>query len=288
MYGYVVPDKAQLKMQDYVLYRAFYCGLCKATGKVYGQLPRFTTNYDVTFLSVLAHDLLTQNVIFHEEACVCNPFKKKLCVMRNPLLDKLAAVNIILSYYKAVDACIDKDGYAYRAARSALKKPFKRAAAVCPQAVEIVARGYEAVRAVERSRVVGIDRAAHPFAQMMRELGELLLGEDSDKSALCYNVGKFVYMADALDDVGDDARKKRYNPFLVEYGWNGDRAAFIEEHRDDLAFAFNTTVNRAIESFNRCTFTQSRDLLYNVVCLGLRMKVKELFASSKKLPAPKV
>ena len=290
MYGYVVPYKAQLNMQDYVLYRAFYCGLCKATGKVYGQLPRFTTNYDMTFLSVLLHDCLTQDVTFKEERCVCNPFKKKLCVMRNPLLDRLAAVNIVLSYYKAVDAVIDKEGIGARAVRRALKRPFKRAMAVCPQAAEIVSRGYETLRKLERENAVGIDRVAHPFAQMMKELGALLLGEtaDENKLALCYNVGKFVYIADALDDAAEDYRKKRYNPFVAEYGYAGTRAQFIEAHREELAFVLHATINRAIESFNRCAFTQSYDLMRNVVYNGLREKAKELLTSEKKLPPPKV
>jgi len=62
MYGYVVPVKAELGQADFCLYRAFYCGICKSIGKQYGQMPRFTTSYDITFLSVLLHDVTKQRV----------------------------------------------------------------------------------------------------------------------------------------------------------------------------------------------------------------------------------
>lgn len=289
MFGYVVPYKAQLKMQDYVLYRAFYCGICKATGKLYGQLPRFATNYDVTFLSVLMHDCLTQNVEFKECGCICNP-KKKACVMRNPLLDRIAAVNIIMSYYKAVDGVIDKEGVGAKAARRALRRPFAKAARACPQAADIVSQAYEALRRLEKAGAVGIDRVADPFAGMLKKLGALILGEDADenKLALCYNIGKFVYIADALDDIDEDHKKKRYNPFLAEYGYEGSRTQFMDAHREELTFILSSTVNRAIESFNKCTFTQSYDLMQNIVYKGLREKAKELLSSERKLKSPKI
>ena len=54
MFGYVIPDKPNMFMKDYSLYRAYYCGLCKAIGERCGETMRFLTNYDVTFLSLLS------------------------------------------------------------------------------------------------------------------------------------------------------------------------------------------------------------------------------------------
>ena len=80
MYGYVLPDKPNMFVKDYSLYKAFYCGLCKSTGKMCGQLMRFTTNYDMTFLNVLYHAILDKEVKFSEETCILNPIKKKSVV----------------------------------------------------------------------------------------------------------------------------------------------------------------------------------------------------------------
>ena len=74
MFGYVVPVKDELSQADFGLYRAFYCGICKSIGKQFGQLPRFTTSYDMVFLSVLLHDHTKQEVTFANQGCISNRF----------------------------------------------------------------------------------------------------------------------------------------------------------------------------------------------------------------------
>lgn len=292
MYGYVVPVKDNMLMQDFVLYRAFYCGICKATGKMYGQFPRFTTNYDIVFLSVLMHDCMTQDVEIEESACVCNPFKKKATIQRNELLDKLVAVNLIMSYYKAGDDVIDEGGLKKRVVRRALNKPYKKARAVMPSVEEIFRTRYEALRALERDNCSVPDRVSDCFASMLSDTAKELLGEKSDDNILrlCYNMGKFVYLADALDDVDEDYRKKRYNPLLAALPGYVNRTQFIEDNKRDLEFLLTSTVNRAIECFNRAKprFTQSTRLMENIVHVGLRAKADELLKSSKKLKKPKI
>ena len=54
MFGYVTPDKNYLYLKDYALYQGVYCGICKATKEVFGNLPRIATNYDSVFLSALS------------------------------------------------------------------------------------------------------------------------------------------------------------------------------------------------------------------------------------------
>ena len=106
--------------------------------------------------------------------------------------------------------------------------------------------------------------------------------------SLVYNIGKFAYVADALDDVDEDFESGNYNPFLAAYGNYADRRQFIRDNRSELEFTFNSTVNRAIAAFNDMKFTQSRDLLENIIYYGLRAETELLFASDKKLPRPKI
>lgn len=115
-----------------MLYRAFYCGICAAIGRGYGSLPRFTTTYDITFLSLLVHDALNQDVAFSEERCVGNPFKKKVMIKDNPLLLRLCAANVVLSYYKLCDDVIDGGGGKKRIARAALRKSYIKASEALP------------------------------------------------------------------------------------------------------------------------------------------------------------
>ncbi len=288
MYGYVVPVKAELGQADFCLYRAFYCGICKSTGKMFGQWPRFTTNYDMVFLSVLLHDYSKQEVTFSNEGCVCNP-KKKTIVCRNELFDKIVAVNILLSYNKAQDDVFDGGGAKKKMARRMLKKHYLKAAALLPEADKIITEQYGKLLELEKQNAKGIDIVADCFASMTEKLGLLLTGaSDEQLGKLLYNVGKFVYVADAIDDVDEDYKKKRYNPFLAEYGDCKNRKQFLEAHKSELTFLLASTVNRAIECFNKMTFTGASDLMRNIVHKGLRSKCEELLGSEKKLPPPKI
>ncbi len=289
MYGYIVPDKSKLRASDFVLYRAFYCGMCCETGRRYGQLPRFTTNYDFAFLSALLHDYVQADIVIEEHGCILNP-KKKAILQQNPLLARLAAANIMLSYQKADDGVRDGDGIKYRAVRRMLEKPCKQAKALCP---EIWARLETAEREqadCEKADTKGLDRAADPFASLMRDLPELIVGGQTDDNlkGLCYNIGKFVYLVDALDDIADDFKSKRYNPFLATFGGFTGRKRFIDAHRDDIEFCLRGICGRAAQCFGGLRFTQSYSLLKNIVFDGMKSKTDELLGSTGKLKNPRL
>ncbi len=290
MYGYVTPVKEQMNLADFALYRAFYCGICKATGRMFGQLPRFTTNYDIVFLSVLLHDFLVQEVRFESKGCVCNPFKKKTTVCSNPLLDKIVETNIILSYYKMIDGVLDKEGFKKSIAKSMLKKHYNKAKKSSPGIDAVISKRYNMLYEMEKKNLAGLDRVADCFAMILQDVAADILKEKASEPILklCYNVGKFVYLADALDDIDEDFREKRYNPFLAVYPEYENRRQYFEKYKSELEFTVAVTVNRAIECFNSMVFTQSSDLLKNIVHKGLRSKAEQLFQSQKKLPKPRI
>lgn len=290
MYGYIVPQKSTLRTSDFVLYRAFYCGMCCQTGRMYGQLPRFTTNYDFAFLSALIHDFGKCDIVIEEHTCVLNPITKKAVLQPSALSERLAATNIMLSYQKANDGVIDKDGAKYRAVRRVLKKPFGKAVEQCPEIWSAIESSYAAQREVEKNGVIGVDRAADPFASLMRDLPELILGVQTDDNlkGLCYNVGKFVYLADALDDITEDFKHKRYNPFISAFGGFTTRKEFIAAHRDEIEFCLKSCCNRAAQCFGGMRFTQSYSLLKNIVCSGMPEKTDQLLNSVKKLKSPRI
>ncbi|MFR4142908.1 MAG: DUF5685 family protein [[Clostridium] leptum] len=54
MFGYIRPNKPELLVKEYDLYKSAYCGLCKRMGKDYGRLSRLALSYDGTFLAMLS------------------------------------------------------------------------------------------------------------------------------------------------------------------------------------------------------------------------------------------
>ena len=53
MFGYVRPNRDELKVRELRDYEALYCGLCHALGRRHGFFARFFLNYDFTFLAML-------------------------------------------------------------------------------------------------------------------------------------------------------------------------------------------------------------------------------------------
>ena len=156
-----------------------------------------------------------------------------------------------------------------------------------PEADKVVSTKYAELRALENAGTKGIDRVSDVFASMLGAVAKLLLGDKAsdDSLRLVYNIGKFVYLVDALDDIDEDHRAGRYNVFLAEMPYS-TRAQFFADNKETIEFILNVTINRAIECFNHLTFTQSYDLLRKTVHIGLRQKAAELMASDKKLKRP--
>jgi len=307
MYGYIQPIKKELTCPEFALYRSHYCGMCKNLGRQFGQFPRFTTSYDIAFLSVLLTAYKSENLIYSKERCILSPFKKRPCVTITPLLSRIANASIILSYYKALDGIIDKDGVKYKFAKSMLNHSAKKAVKTLPQVEAKVNFWYDKLRTLEKEKCKSIDRLADCFANMLREVVELILNINKDNSknkkehdellSLCYNIGKFVYLIDALDDIADDYKKKRANPFLysgdifvennsIEKKRRLEKQQFIKTNKETLDFIFATNINRCIESFNNIQHLFLGDdvlgLLKNIIYKGLRNKVEYVMHNNLK------
>lgn len=289
MYGYVVPDKPNLLLKEYGLYRAHYCGVCRAIRKAYGQLPRITVNYDITFFSLFVHDIAGFEAEFERRRCAMRAFGKTGNVKFNPVLERIAALNILLAYYKALDDAFD-EGIKGRAASLPLKRAYKKAKKVLPEADKSFAENYSRLRELEKGRCENADAAADCFAQMLREAGKQALKEKytEDAGEFLYHLGRWTYFADALDDIDEDYKKKRYNPFLCSFKNYGARRQFIDANKPGICAAFYGSINRMEELLAGFNLTQSRNLLRNIAVYGIRGKTERLLSAEKKLKRERI
>ena len=75
MFGYIMPDKPELKIREYEIYRAYYCGVCKAIKKNHGNIPRLTLTYDTTFSAFLS-SLVEEQPQIKDSRCALHPLKE--------------------------------------------------------------------------------------------------------------------------------------------------------------------------------------------------------------------
>ncbi len=289
MYGYVIPDKPNLLMKEFSLYRAHYCGVCRAMAALFGQIPRLTVNYDITFFSLLMFDLTGTDAEFQEKRCAAHGFKMTGNVKRNKLLDKIAALNVLMSYRNLKDDIVD-GGLKKAAPAMLLKHANKKAARLLPGADDMIKRRYASLIALEKENCVIVDMAADCFAAMMRDAGREILEEKFTESTgeFLYNLGRWVYLADALDDIDEDFKKKNYNPYLKAHNNFINRRQFIKDNFAEVSAPLYGSVNRMAELLQGFNLTKSRNLLRNIVIYGIRNKTEQLLKSEKKLPKEKI
>src|SRR3712207_3590877 len=83
MFGYVFPNKMELKIKDYEKFKAYYCGLCLSIKKNFGNLPRISLNYDMTFLAILLDSLNNTKINCLKGSCIAHPMKNRLFIINN-------------------------------------------------------------------------------------------------------------------------------------------------------------------------------------------------------------
>ena len=284
MFGYVTPDKPNLTLRDFALYRSVYCGICCSLKKNYGQISRLATTYDAVFLSLLLHNYLDSDYDIRKQRCILHPIKKRTIAQTNAIDDVVCAFNLLLMYHKIGDDVQDEHKFRSKAARTAFRRAYRKAKKNYSEMDAVIVRQYEKMSVLERQNCDSIDRAADPFSVMLAEMTRLVLGEKftPDIYDFCYNVGKWIYLIDALDDIDEDFRRGGYNPFLAKFDDYVSREQFINTHKEEIAFSLNSAIAVINEKLRVIPFAFNIDLLMNITAGGLTGRTKTIMESKCK------
>ena len=270
MFGYVTPDKPNLYMKDFVLFRANYCGVCHAMKKESGQLARLTVNYDIAFFSAFFHDLLGVERKIVMKGCILNP-KKRPVVDETPLMREIARFNLILAGIKLQDDRADGDGGFLK--RILFSRAVKRARKASPERALLADECSKRQLEEEKSGAF-LNAAAEPFSDMMKKVFRYFAGEKTSPSVekIGYLLGKYVYFMDALDDYDEDVKKNRFNAFRRTFG----AASFAElkqQKGEDLAFIMEDIVRSVEEAYRDVKMGENEGVVTNTLWYGLRSRI---------------
>ncbi len=278
MFGYVRADTPYLYIKDESLYRAMYCGVCKGIGEVCGHAARMGLSYDVTFLSVILHNILGQDIRISKQHCLTHCIRSRQMAEVDELTRQLGALNTVLVYYKYTDDI--EDGDKGRGKRLWFKKGFKRAAKKYPEIVELVKRNLAEQQKMEAAKTDSVDRAADATANMLAEFTDYALGEKKSLAThrLFYAVGKWIYLIDALDDYDKDKKKGAYNPFALAYKAECRAALVSGEYAKEVAFIFESLFTDIRENLAGIPFAFNKDLSDNILLRGLPSMTKRIMS----------
>lgn len=281
MFGYVKTDIPNMYVKDTVLYRAFYCGLCKSIGGTCGARCRLVLNYDLTFLSVFAHNILDKDVKIDKKRCVIHWIRKKPVCEVDEISKRIACLNVILTHYKLGDDILDSGKGKLK--QKFFSKGYKKAVKLEPSFDKIVRNNFKILLDYEKNNGDSIDVASDAFGVMMREIAVELFGESFsyEIGELCYNLGKWIYLIDALDDFDKDVKKGEYNVFFNSYKSIKSKKDLLKEKISELQFIFGTIMSDINTYSSKIQYKFNHDLIDNVLSKGILQQTKKIMEISK-------
>lgn len=274
MFGYVRPFKPYLRMCEYEVYHAVYCGVCKSIGKNFGQIPRFTLSYDLAFLALCDMSVNNEPLKCEMQRCIAHPLLKRNCALENKAIERSAFVWSILVYHKLMDDISDgdtKDRLAAKAALPFFSNAYKKASVKYKNLSDVVEQQMKLQHIVEQEKTASLDKAGEPTAEIMKAVFETLSDNPDARPKLGrfgYFLGRYIYLTDALDDITKDSVNGCYNPLLE--GINGKPSpSEYKAIARRVEISIRLTLGALAESYVSLNLGLYKTVLDNIIYLGL-------------------
>ena len=276
MFGYVNIYKDELKVKEYNIYRSYYCGLCKTLGKEFSLKTRLSLSYDFAFLAMFLSSVNDDKMKIEAESCIIHPLNKRPVLKEDKYLTFSAYMSVIVTYFKLKDDVSDLKNIKSLLAYFFFKGHLKKAKKKYPKEFLKVSEYLKELEKKETEKQSDIDEVADPFGKLLQAV--FMAGtdgcSDSQKKAISsfsYNLGRYIYILDALDDIEKDIKNKNYNPFLIKYGYNGeDTQEFKKRLRDEYDIILTLNLESIASAYELIDFKKNKKIIENIVYLGLR------------------
>lgn len=292
MLGYITADKPELKVREMECYRSYYCGICKSVGARYGQLPRFALSYDFAFLALLLASLSPEPEQVASERCIVHPLKKNTVTRGNPCIDYAGDIMVLLVYYNLLDDKADEHKVRGTLGSRLLAD---RAAALqqkYPKLAEVIDRELGRLTELEQEKSASIDLCGDAFAGIMAEVfaGEAvkeLVPEEQLRPLrhIGYNIGRWIYLADALDDCGADIKSGSYNPLIWRFKYEGGEEtieSFRERISEQMEIVLMSCLSEVELGYSLLRIAKNKGVTDNVIYSGLLKKTESLLRKGSR------
>lgn len=279
MFGYVVVSEQDLKIREFNLYRSYYCGMCMDLKEHYGQTGRLTLSYDTVFLALLLTSLYEPEDSERKIRCAVHPVEKHI-TRQNQYTRYASDIGIILSYYSCLDDWNDEKDPKKRLFAALIKSKSEKACSLYPEKAAVIRDKLSDLNELERKARSGDDPVLAPAALLDKAgsiFGDLLsevfdLRKDTWSAALRrvgFNLGKFIYILDAYDDLEKDEKNGSFNPLL---------GMKDKPHLDDYVRGVLTmTLSDCTGAFETLPVVENIDILRNILYCGIWCKFEEVF-----------
>ncbi len=281
MFGYIKTYIPDLRVKEYELYRAAYCGLCDSLGKKVTCTSRLSLSYDFVFLALVRMSLSKERGEIKKKRCIAHPTKKRSVIVYSAELDTAASLSPLLTYHKIKDDIADSHGVkrflSYLALPSASR--MRKKSKIIPECEEFVGKKLSELSALENEACSSPDRVADIFGEILSEIFAYGFDKNSPEGRISaeigFHIGRFIYIIDAVDDYGKDIKSGGYNPFKEIYGDDSEKfAADTPILKDALTMTLGK-VSGAVEIIDFGEIPEFGEIIKNIIYLGLTKLIDE-------------
>lgn len=280
MFGYITPVTDELKVKDFEVFKSYYCGLCLAIKDKFGNLPRYSLNYDVTFFAILLDALSLDDTVISQKTCIKHPFAKRNHINYNAALDYAADLNLALVYYKLQDDIIDDSNIGSTFLAKVLTPYYKK---INHKDLDnIINTSLEKLHILEtKKEPISIDEICHPFSYIIGSVFKNspfeIINDCSKTRENLYNFGyafgKWIYLIDALDDLKTDMENCTFNPIEQVYNTkNLSYEKFINTIKENMDFTLMSLAVHCSDILKELPLNKNKEIIDNVINLGLLNK----------------
>ncbi len=269
MFGYVTPAFDSLSDEDKALFKSFYCSLCRQIGKN-SQAARLALSYDMAFLAILLSALSdVEPECLGKHKCILHPIKAADEIFENDYVKYAADLSVILIKAKLDDDIKDENSIKARIGNIILKDR------ICGRDTEreSIANSLDSLAEIELRDDRNPDLAADSFAKLCADIFSLPSKKDGEREALYwlgYNLGRWIYLTDAVSDLQKDIKRGSYNPYADGRSYE----EIIKSRRNAIEESLCFTLSQAAAAFDLLDIKRYKTLLENIIYTGLPMQLK--------------
>lgn len=271
MFGYIKPQIPELKVKEHELYKATYCGLCRAMGKRTGCMSKMTLSYDFVFLVLLRKVAEKRAGEVKKRRCIAHPFVRRPMLEIDETLEYCAKASVMLTRLKLQDNVNDSHGFKRLLARLVSLSAifFKKTDKNLKDLETNLKKKIDALSALEAQNTDSVDSVASIFGDLLGVLASY--GLEGECANLCakigYHLGKWIYIIDAIDDIESDVKTGSFNAVINSFG-----SELSDENKNLLRIALMLELDELSHALEALDFSSHRDVegvLKNTIYIGM-------------------
>ncbi len=283
MFGYVTICREAMSEEGRNIFNAYYCGLCKATGRMCSHAARMGLSYDITFLAIVLSSVVSETPKLNERKCLLHPVRGKYCVENDAAVDYAACMGVILTYLKLLDDWRDERSVKALCAMMFFYRGVRKAKRRYKTEYDKIKKCLDTLSALERDKCLSVDETADCFAKILEILftPEFIADNNMKRSLawLGYNIGRWIYIIDAYNDIEKDIKKDNYN--VLAAANKGISSGVIKrDMAESIEASLTFTLENAASAYDLLDIHKNKEILDNIIYTALKEKQKYILGGS--------